>query len=292
MSDKSDKTKTQDASFKDWEEVAQNYWNPIMKQWGNLFDHAGNQEEPMFKGRAAESLKSNLKMWQTMVTALTGPEAMTQFQKATETTPDLALGFAQTCLQGLNGLQTQAADWIQKRGEDLSEADIQELDRELLKNWRDTYEQEFSRYLKIPQVGLNRLYQERGLNAVDKMNSFQLELSGFLQILYMPIEKSLKALQDEMTKMAETGSIDEKSKTYYNLWIKSMEGHYMELFQEEEYSDAMHKTLFALHEFSSAKNEVIHDVLKQLNIPNNKDIDELSKEIYLLKKRVRALERK
>lgn len=292
MSGKSEKTKTEDASFMDWEEMAKNYWNPFIKQWGDLFDQAGNQEESMLKGRVAESLRSNLKMWQTMVTALSGPDALSQFQKATEMTPDLALGFAQTCLQSVNGLQAQAADWIKKHGEDLSEADIQELDRELLNNWRDTYEQEFSRYLKLPQVGLSRLYQERGLNAVDKMNSLQLELSGFLHILYMPIEKSLKTLQDEMTKMTEAGSIDENSKTYYNLWIKSMEGHYMELFQQEEYSDAMHKTLFSLHEFLNAKNEVIHDVLKQLDVPNNKDIDELSKEIYLLKKRVRALERK
>jgi class III poly(R)-hydroxyalkanoic acid synthase PhaE subunit len=292
MSEKNDKTKTQNEPFMDWEEITQNFWSPIMKQWSHFYDHAENQDEPMLKGRVAESLKSNLKMWQTMVTALSGPDTLEQFQKATDMTPDLALGFAQTCLQSLNGLQTQAIDWIQKRGENLSEADIQELDRELLKNWRETYEQEFSRYLKIPQIGLNRLYQERGLNAVDKMNSFQLELSGFLQILYMPIEKSLKALQDEMTKMAETGSIDERSKTYYNLWVKSMEGHYMELFQQEDYSEAMHKTLFTLHEFSKAKNEVINDVLKQLNIPNNIDFDELSKEIYLLKKRVRALERK
>ena len=58
-----------------------------------------------------------------MLGALSGPDAMHRFEKATEITPDLALGFAQT------------HEWLQKRGTSLTEADVQELDRDLLKNW-------------------------------------------------------------------------------------------------------------------------------------------------------------
>ena len=111
-------------------------------------------------------------------------------------------------------------------------------------------------------------------------------------MLYMPIEKSLNSLQKEMAQMVEAGSLDEKSKTYYNLWIKLLEGHYMELFKQPEYAEAMSNALSALQEFVDAKQVVINDALKQLNIPNSQDLDELSKEIYLLKKRVRLLEKK
>jgi hypothetical protein len=111
-------------------------------------------------------------------------------------------------------------------------------------------------------------------------------------MLYLPVEKSLKSLQEQMAEMAEEGPIDEKSKTYYNLWIKLLEGHYMELFKQAEYADTMHKTLFALHEFSDAKQAVVNDFLKQLNIPTYQEMDELSKEVYLLKKRLRILEKK
>lgn len=292
MADNGEQTKEQEAPFMEWQKMAQTYMNPFVNQWSEIFQGSVNEERSAFKGRFSESLQSNLKMWQTMLGALSGPDSMERFQKATEMSPDLALGFTTTCLQSLNGVHTHVLEWLQKRGESLSEADVQELDRELLKSWSDIYEQEFSRYLKMPQLGLGRLYQEKNLNAIDKMNSFQLELSGFLHMLYLPIEKSLKTLQEEMTVMAEEGNLEDNSKAYYRLWIKSMEGHYMELFQEEEYAEAMHKTLFALHEFSDAKNEVINDALKQLNVPTIQDIDELSKEIYLLKKRVRALEKK
>ncbi len=109
-------------------------------------------------------------------------------------------------------------------------------------------------------------------------------------MLYLPVEKSLKSLQEKMAEMAETGPLDEKSKTYYNLWIKLLEGEYMALFKQPEYADAMGKTLCALNEFVGARQVVVNDALKQVNIPTNQDLDELSKEIYLLKKRVRTLE--
>jgi polyhydroxyalkanoate synthesis regulator phasin len=37
---------------------------------------------------------------------------------------------------------------------------------------------------------------------------------------------------------------------------------------------------------------VVNDLLRQFNIPTQQDIDELAKEIYLLKKRMRAYEKK
>ena len=91
--------------------------------------------------------------------------------------------------------------------------------------------------------------------------------------------------------MTKTGPFDENSKTYYKLWIKLLEGHYMELFKQSEYTEVMTKTLTALNEFSDARQKVVNDLLKQMNIPTNLDIDELSKEIYLLKKRIRLIEK-
>ena len=95
-----------------------------------------------------------------------------------------------------------------------------------------------------------------------------------------------------MVEMTEAGPLDEKSKTYYNLWIKLLEGHYMELFKQLEYSTAMAKTLDALNGYVEARQAVVNDVLKQFNVPSHQDLDELYKEIYLLKKRMRDYERR
>jgi class III poly(R)-hydroxyalkanoic acid synthase PhaE subunit len=279
-------------SMADWNKMVKDFWEPLHNQWSGLFQSSGTQESMQLKGRVGEYLQANTKMWQTMLGAMSGPEALEHFQKATQITPDIALGFAQTCLQGFTSLQSQVGEWIQKRGAALSAADIQELDKELIKKWRDVYTNEFSRYLKIPQVGLGRVYQERFLQATDKMNAFQAVLSEFLLMLSKPVEKSLTSLQEKMAEMTEAGPLDEKSKTYYNLWIKLLEGHYMELFKAHEYSAAMSKTLAALNEFVEARQIVVNDLLRQFNIPTHQDLDELAKEIYLLKKRMRAYEKR
>lgn len=291
--DKNETSAGQNGASMDWNKALQEFWLPLFKPWDGVFQTTETSEYGQFKrGRVAESLQSTFRMWQTITGAMSEPEAFEHFKKATEMTPDIALGFTQTCLQSFAGLQTQASEWIKNRGAALSAADIQQLDRELIRDLTETYEKEFSKYLKIPQIGLGRFHQERLLQVVDKLNTFQLVLLQFLHMLYLPVEKSLKGLQEKMAAMTEKGSLDEDPKIYYKLWIKLLEGEYMTLFQQPEYADAIGETLCALNEFVESRQAVVNEVLKQANIPTNQDLDELSREIYLLKKRIRALEKK
>ncbi len=292
MGKKNQKNSEQNTAFMDWEKLMKDSWKSWSGPWDGIWQNLCSQDKGNEQGRVVESLSISIKMWQTMMGNMATPGSSENLRKLMAITPDIALGFAQTCLQGFMSVQEQAGDWLMKRSASLSSADMQDLDRELIKSLQETYEKEFSRYLKLPQIGLGRLYQERAMQAVDKMNLFHLAMSDFLHMLYMPVEKSLNSLQREMAQMAESGPLDEKTKTYYNLWIKLLEGHYMELFKQPEYAEAMGNALVALNEFVDARQAVINDSLQQLNIPNNHDLDELSKEIYLLKKRVRALEKK
>ena len=279
--------------FMGWGNIFSDMMNPMMSNWGDMFKSGMQQQAPEFKGRMGESFQATAKMAQAMMGAMTGPEVLESFQKATSVTPDLALGFTQSCLNGFANFQGQMQEWIQKRSDAKDAMDAQALDKEFLRQWTEAYEDEFSQYFKIPQIGLGRFYQERAMHAADKLNVFQSALSEFLHVLYLPMEKSFKSLQEKMTEMAQADEpMDEKSKTYYNLWIKLLEGHYMELFKQREFIDTLEKTLGALEEYSSAKQAVVNDVLKMHAIPTHNDLDELYKEIYLLKKRMREYEKK
>jgi class III poly(R)-hydroxyalkanoic acid synthase PhaE subunit len=180
---------------------------------------------------------------------------------------------------------------MKKRGEAKDAVDTQALDKEFIHQCKETYEKEFSRFLKMPQLGLTRFYQERAMTAADKHNIFQGALSEFLQMLYMPMEKAFTSLQDKMAEMAEEGPLDEKSKTYYNLWVQLLEGHYMELFKQSEFIEGLSGTLEALEDYSAARQAVVDDFLKMHAIPTQNEMDELYKEIYHLKKRMRGYEK-
>jgi polyhydroxyalkanoate synthesis regulator phasin len=106
------------------------------------------------------------------------------------------------------------------------------------------------------------------------------------------MEKSFQVLQEKLTELADEGELPEDSKKYYQMWIKILEGHYMTLFQSSEYTQALNKTLDSLSEFSVAKKEILQDFMNMLPVPTHKEMDELYKEIYLLKKRIKELEKK
>jgi polyhydroxyalkanoate synthesis regulator phasin len=106
------------------------------------------------------------------------------------------------------------------------------------------------------------------------------------------MEKSFQVLQEKVVEIMDKGDLPEDPKKYYQMWIKILEGHYMTLFQSPEYIRTLNKTLDAMSEFSRAKKEILQDSLNMLPVPTHKEMDELYKEIYLLKKRIKALEKK
>jgi hypothetical protein len=106
------------------------------------------------------------------------------------------------------------------------------------------------------------------------------------------MEKSFQVLQEKLVALADEGNLPEDSKVYYQMWIKILEGHYMTLFQSTEYIQSLNKTLGSMSEFSDAKKDLLQDtLLYTLPVPTQKEMDELYKEIYVLKKRIRKLEK-
>ena len=90
---------------------------------------------------------------------------------------------------------------------------------------------------------------------------------------------------------AKATVLPESSNDYYKLYIKNLEGHYLSLFKSPDYVKAMGATLDALEEFVEARNAVAQDMLKAVSMPTQNDLDELYKEMYQLKKRVKILEK-
>ena len=145
----------------------------------------------------------------------------------------------------------------------------------------------------MPQVGLTRYYQERLNKVIENASDFQSALSEFLQLLMIPMEKAYYAVQEEITKL-ERGSkaAFEDSQALYQLWIQKLEDHYLELLRSPDYIETLRDTLNKMHDFRTARAEFLMDLLQYLPIPTNRDMDELYKDVYILKKRVKELERK
>lgn len=278
--------------FGQWMKSAQALWQPMMATWNaaaaSLLSAttAGDAQN-----RASANAAANLKIWQAMTAAMADPASMDAAVKGMNALPDTALRLLQSTGSGLTQLQQKWAERLRKAGRSDAPFTFDDLDREFINRWTDLYKGELQQYLNIPQIGLTRFYQERVATAVDRYNLYQAAQAEFMQLLSTPVEKSFRAMQQQLAEMAEKAPLPEDAKFYYNLWIKTLEGHFMTLFKSPEYTETMARTTAALSGYLQAQRAVLEDLLQGLPVATHRDMDDLYRELYALKKEIKRMKK-
>lgn len=250
------------------------------------------KEKPSSGGRDPMSdMATAMKFWQTMASAMATPESLTSAFKGAGTMPDMSMAFTQAVMTSLTELQKKMGQGAARLGESVDAYRFDHLDENFIHVWTEIYEKEFQKFFHIPQLGLNREYMERINDMMDKFNLLQTSQAEFSRLLYMPFQRSMGVMQEKISEMAESGKLPEDANEYYRMWIKILEGHFMTLFQTPEYLTALANTIKALSQFSRAKDEVMEDMLQSLPIAQQSELDDLAKEVYELKRRIRRLEK-
>ncbi len=196
---------------------------------------------------------------------------------------------------GWDGYVHFQQQWLEMLGVIKNQTDPSKLENpglEIFKSWIDVYENEFRKFLFTPQLGLTRYYQERTREVLDKFNLFQAKMSEFTYSLLRPMEESFKVMRKKVEELTQGGKLPQNPKEYYQMWIKILEDDYLNWFRSSEYSGIMNGTLDALEEFTAAKRKFLEGFLQALSVPSYTDLDDLSKEFYELKKRVKELAKK
>lgn len=283
-------TGSQNAFETDWIKTMTDLWSPVMETWAKGMPTASTSAEQPEDG-ANDPFHGFVQMWQTLVQQAGNTAAMDHMNEASKVVPDMLMGFAQICLRGFVRFQNQVNLWMENKKGDIFTQDTASFNQMFLNGWTEVYEKELRQFLKLPQIGLGRVYQERVLHAADRYNLFQTAYTKFIHQLYLPLEEAFNKLQDQVAQDAKKEQVQEDPKVYYYEWVKILEGCYMKLFKQPEFSLILGQTLSALNEYSAAKQAVVNDMLKQNAIPTQEDLDELYKEIYLIKKRMRLYEK-
>ena len=270
-----------------WMKTSQRFWDSLSKG-------VQGAEEKEESGRARSrkpSWEGAFKAWQAMVAVMSKPETLEALTRGSEVLPDV---FRQVVESSWNSFFTLQQMWMEKSakiGKTAEAYRFENLDEDVFRLWNELYETEIRKYLKMPQVGLTRFYQERVQEATDRFAVFQSAMGEFVNTLMAPMEKSIAVIQEQLAAMAEEDNLPEDPQDYYRMWVKILEGHYMVLFKSREYTEVLHKTIDATSEFVRARKEVLADMLQSLPVASEKDLDELAREIYEIKKRLKALEK-
>lgn len=180
-----------------------------------------------------------------------------------------------------------------KRGKGISMDDANlESTREFFNAWVKTYEATFGKISEIPAMGPLREKSEK------MSKGFPLFFSLYSN--WMDTVADFQNISIEAMKRMNTRTIDmegkagtEGYKEIYNIWMESYSETFKEFLKSGHFSSDMGKFMSSFLDVQKYNREMLEEnYLKPSNLPTKSDIDELNRELYLLRKQVKELNSK
>ncbi len=273
---------SEDFPWSEWMESATCLWLSTAKSWQELSSSLAGCSQSEECSQASQS------MWQALLLPWTGAQgsAAKDFLQ-----PPFDMIQALMQVMGPGGVSQEIFQGLWNKSEPAGNG-FEKFGHEAVETWTAIYEQSVQPLLKIPPVGLTRVHQEKINRLADKFNGYQAAVSEFQMLLYVPMEKSLADMRVELEKLTKKGESAQDFKVYYGMWIKVLENHYMSLFRSQEYRLALSRLLNETAAFRVTGNDVLMQFLEFLPIPTNREMDELYKELYTIKKQAKESAKK
>jgi class III poly(R)-hydroxyalkanoic acid synthase PhaE subunit len=256
-----------------WVKTATEYWQESAKHWPGASRGTASPEFPgadllgrMFR----ESGGGGFFPWENLA-------------------PQVGLKLAEIWWKGISSLQEMHRNKATGQPLDPSRFPFPAIDPGAFREWFRLYEQEAWNSFRMPPLGIAREYQERTNRVVEAYNRFQSAMAQFLYLTSLPMEKSLQGIREEIASLAGSETPAREFKVLYQKWIGVLEEKYIALLGSKEYIEVMNRAIEAFSAFNTARSLWMEDYLKMLSVPTQREMDDLARDLYRLKKEVKEL---
>lgn len=164
-----------------------------------------------------------------------------------------------------------------------------ESTHEFFNTWIKTYEATFGKISEIPAMGPLRERSEkisRGLPLFFSLYTSWMDTITDFQNISIEAMKRM----NERTITMEGRSGTEAYKELYNIWMESYSETFKEFLKSGHFSSDMGKFMSNFLDVQKYNREMLEEnYLKPSNLPTKSDIEEMGREIYLLRRQVKEL---
>lgn len=279
-----------------WMEMTKVFWKDIgtkgMDNLGSsdlLFNFPNNGKQTDDSCKAYKTWETSVNNAISLLKQMGAAKNQESLYKSFSTFFDAVTQASGDSLENFTEFQSQLLKSIAKVGEHTKTFRFDDLDHSTFESFRELYRTELQKYLKIPKIGLPREFHEKLSDLADKSNIFSSHLLELLYQFSTPFEKTNRAMQEKIKKMLEDGEIPTDSKEVYSEWIKALERHFMDLLKSSEYTNVLNNTITSLAAYKGVKNNMTDIFLKEMQIPTGREMDEVYKDIYQMKKKIKEL---
>jgi len=159
---------------------------------------------------------------------------------------------------------------------------------EVRNRWQNFVRDELLHGFLVTPVGPLRQYHEKFNRLMEAFAEWEAACQVFITLMTQSMTQSLADLQEKIRDRLSAGRpVDD----LFPQWVRLFEDRSLALFRSAEFMAAMHKALKAKTALGKAQEELMEDILKAAHIPTLSEMDDVSRDVYLLKKRIETLEK-
>ena len=146
--------------------------------------------------------------------------------------------------------------------------------------------------MQSPLLGPTREFNAKLLKTFDSWSNFYQASINYQVILTDVQIRSFEQLLLELVSLAKKGEKIETWQQFQPLWSCTADRVFKETFCDEDNLKIRGKFLNALNTFKLHQQELMELWLKSINLPTRREVDEVHKNIYELRKEIKTLKKR
>jgi|GEM_PF-2663238 class III poly(R)-hydroxyalkanoic acid synthase PhaE subunit len=244
----------------------------------NITEHWRKTSQDIFKQVLAQPLVSPIK---TILEAFITPEQINLLRTPFSDTSSAVSKVTRLWLESFERA-------LESIGSTLGGRDLGRW-KEVYEGWKKAYDETVGKPLHIPQVGPARVPTELFLHAVDSGFRFLAAMNDFYLMLQSRWLEAMEVVAEQMPRIYEQEKGAQTFRKFYELVISTAEKHYNEMFRSASFKEMLALVLDTMLDFTKNRRELLDWILSNLLMPTRAEVDELQKEVFFLKKRLKQL---
>jgi class III poly(R)-hydroxyalkanoic acid synthase PhaE subunit len=162
-----------------------------------------------------------------------------------------------------------------------------EIHRNLSQHLLELYQESVGKYLEVPQLGISREAVEQFNSAISAYHKFLGETGDFLVAFSTPLKKAMDILQQTIRDREQTEGEFKSAKEVYNLAVEIFDKEYDEWLKSPEGVQHVAMVVDKYMDYRRKFNPVRDNLFKSLSIPTKREMEDVYRGIYDIKKKSR-----
>lgn len=157
--------------------------------------------------------------------------------------------------------------------------------------WNLLYEESFGSLMQSPLLGPSREFNSKLLRSFDSWANLYRASIDYQAVLTDVQLRSLEELMQKLVALAEKGETIKDWRQFQQLWGSVADDVFEKAFCLESNLKVRGRFLNALNTYRTHQQDLTEVWMKLLNLPSRGEIDEVHKNVYELRKEVKALKK-